>query len=158
MQRLYTEVREIHDTTAIEFNAVSVIATDVAQLIQTHDQISELVAGIEDLSRGHLTLKFIDPDQLKTITANVSRNLKIHRLIHAVPGDIYAGRNFEFARSGQDLFILLGLPYSRFYRFGVCKTSTFPMPVTGKQGLITELCDFPAYLLISFQHKSPGTV
>jgi hypothetical protein len=37
MQRLYTEVREIHDTTAIEFNAVSVIAHELAQFIQTHD-------------------------------------------------------------------------------------------------------------------------
>jgi hypothetical protein len=158
MQSLYTEVREIHDTTAIEFNAVGVIATELAQFIQTHDHISELLAGIEDLTRGHLSPKLIDPDQLRAIIANVSRNLQIYRLIHSVPGDIYAGRNFEFARSGQDLFIRLRLPYSRFYRFGVYKSITVPMPVPGKQGLITELRDFPAYLLISFQHKLVGTL
>jgi hypothetical protein len=107
MERLYNEGREIHDITAIEFNAVSTIATELAQFIQTYDQISELLAGVEDLLRGHSTPKPIDPDQLKEIIANTSRNLKIHRLTHTVPGDIYDGRNFEFARSGQDLFMRL---------------------------------------------------
>ncbi len=32
------------------------------------------------------------------------------------------------------------------------------MPVAGKLGLITELRDRPAYLLISFQHKLVGTL
>jgi hypothetical protein len=113
LEQLYDEVRVIHDTTAIEYNVVAVMATELAQFVKTHDVIFQLLSGIEDTARGYLSPKIIYPDLMTSVIVNVTPQLRIltsHRLIYSRPGDVYDSRNFHSARSGDGLFIRLRMP------------------------------------------------
>jgi hypothetical protein len=53
----------------------------------------------------------------------------------------------QFTRHRESLYIRLFLPYTRFPAMAVYRTTILPLPVAGHQQLITELRNFPRWLI-----------
>ena len=140
---------------------VSYTLCELAQYVDLHDGIQELEAGIEDLIRGQLTPSMISVEQLGDALLNISEALMLQgnapfRLCQASPQAVYRNPSYDFARHGNELFIRLHLPYTRHDEtMNVYSIYTFPMKVPGDRGFITQLQDFPKFVVT---HLASGMV
>ena len=74
------------------------------------------------------------------------------------PHEVYANSRFDFARFGKDLVIRIQLPYTRsLFHYdrrasqnptGLYTLRTFPMAISGQQGLVTELQNLPHMIVV----------
>ena len=94
-------------------------------------------------------------DALASVTASLQGSNARFRLCHTIPSAVYRNPRYDYARHGIDLYIRLRLPYSQHEVMSVYKTYTFPMKVPGNQGFVTELQNFPRFIVT---HLGTGTV
>lgn len=59
---------------------------------------------------------------------------------------MYTEGTFNFARKGSHVFIHLKVPFSGLPRQNLYRLRTFEIPITGKQGLVTQLRTIPNYV------------
>ena len=153
--KFYTDYRDVMNSTT---SVVAVMANEVTEFVRLHDDLQEIESGIEAMLHGQLTPRLIPHTELATIIDVVRRQLdtSVGRLIYTTALETYAVQNFDYARMGNDLVIRLHLPYKREDEMNVYKVETFPLPVPGKQGLISTLVDMPQYVLTP--HVGPSGV
>ena len=131
---------------------ISFSLREPADYVSLHDSVQELEMGIEDLIGGKLTPRMITVEQLGEAILNVSEALSAEgtspfRLCQTTPQDIYRNPSYDFVRHGNELFIMLRLPYSSHQPMIAYRIHTFPMKVPGDQGFITQLTDFPKFVV-----------
>ena len=146
-----SDIKSLNDRSNIELNAITVIALELARYVDIHDSIQELELGIEDLVQGRLTPKLISVDDINNALRNASSALRQQSmtLCTLTAKDVYASNTFVYARSDDDLFVRIRLPYTRYPPMTVFKTFVFPIPVPGSQGLVTLLKNLPRWLVRS---------
>ena len=94
----------------------------------------------------------ISVEQLGDAILNVSEALSVKgktqfRLCQASLQEVYRNPSYDFVRHENELFIMLRLPYSRHEPMSVYTIHTFPMKVPGDKGFITQLADFPKFVV-----------
>ena len=149
---LYQNVKAAHETATLEINALAVMTRELAKFVSLHDDAQELALGVDELVHGQLTPKLISARQITDIVrdANIELAKLGARLCYNSPREVYAMRNFDFARAQQDMVIRIRMPYSRHPRFTLYRTLTWPLPVPGNQGYITHLQAFPRHIIADY--------
>jgi hypothetical protein len=129
IRQLYTRIQEEHEISYFEVKAISVIATEIAKFVGLHDDVMELAHAIGQLAFGELSPKLIEVSELTDLLKNITQVLRKtgYRLCHATAREVYAGRNFDFARQGSDLIIRLRMPITRWPDMNVYQTTVFAM-------------------------------
>ena len=141
---LAQEIRTLRETENMEYYAINMIARELSKFTAIHDSVQLLYAGIEDLIRGQITPNLIRVETLKSVIANITQNLKMNglRLCYDDIREVYNIHNFDAARSGNDLFIRLRMPYSEFSWISVYETETLHLPIPGQSEWTTIInCD-----------------
>jgi hypothetical protein len=158
---LYTEATESRTERALERHIISHAMLELAQFVGLHDGIMEFELGIEDLVHGQITPRLISADQLWGVLQNISGYLSEKgdggfRLCQNSPQEVYTSPSFVYARHRRDLYIHMRFPYSRHERLNVYRIHTFPMRVPGSQGFVTELQDFPRFVVTNLAKGMVG--
>jgi len=163
---VFDSMKSLHETVNLEMNAVTHSLLEIANYVELHDSVMQLDLGIEDLLHGMLTPKIVGVRQINRMLNMADKELYDNglRLCMRTAKAVYGSRNFDVARSGDALFIRLRLPYTRLtevVELNIFKATTFPLPVPGKQGLVTELQEFPKYIIydrVGFERGSTHAV
>lgn len=146
-------IKTISDSTYYEFNAMAILTNEIADFVQIHDSVQTLREGVAELVHGMITPKLISPRQLAAAVNEMAALLRKRSgggaLCYKSAQEIYASQSYNYVRHGHDIFVKIRIPYSSFSRLTAYRTVTVPMPVPGRQGLVTELKDFPRYLIAS---------
>jgi hypothetical protein len=151
-------IRLISDENFAWIKAQSVVMRELQRYVDAHDSIFDLQAAVEGLLGGNLSPTLISPLDMQAIIANSSKVLaeKGWKLCISHPKDVYESRSFSYTRHRHILFIRLMLPYSKFPPMTVFRSRTFPMPVKGSQGLVTELKTVPEWFIQDRKGKMLG--
>ena len=135
----------------IESAALNYMIQELTRYIQIHDHLQLLELGIEDLAAGQLTPRLVEPGVLRNISDEVVNELnpKGFEPCYQHVKELYAINNFDVVRRGLELYIRLRIPYANIghRQLSVYETQTFPLPVPGQQGVVSQLKDVPRYLL-----------
>ena len=101
------------------------------------------------LTQGQLTPKIVSVRQINRLLNAADEELLSngYRLCTQTAKAVYGSRNFDVVRSKNTLYIRLRLPYTSLYVMNIFRTTTFPLPVPGRQGLVTELKGFSKYII-----------
>lgn len=96
-----------------------------------------------------LTLALIGVQDLNVIFTNVSRSVEARgmKLCAITAKDIYESKTFAFARHGDNLYIKLSMPYTRFLPLIVYRSTILSLPLAGSQQLVTQMQNFPTWIL-----------
>jgi hypothetical protein len=109
---VYRQLRAAAESDQVEFSAIAYATTELARFIVVHDDLQQLVLGVEDLVHGQLTPRLVSvgvlTDALKNVTRALGRKFK-HPCLTS-PNELYTIGNYDFARRGRDLFIKLRIP------------------------------------------------
>ena len=140
---------------------VSYSLRELAHYVSLHDSVQELELGVSALIGGQLTPRMISVEQLGEVILNVSEALSAKgttqfRLCQTTPQDVYRNPSYDFVRHENELFIMLRLPYTRHESMNVYRIHTFPMKVPGDKGFITQLADFPKFVVTQLAHGMVG--
>jgi hypothetical protein len=143
------EIRQMSQTQFMWVTSLSLALNELTRFIQIHDAIFELEAGIQSLMYGQLTPALIGIQELNVILANVSRLVEARgmKLCAITAKDVYEAKTFAYARHGNSLYIKLLIPYTRFTPLSVYRTTVLTLPVAGPQNLVTQLQNFPRWIL-----------
>ena len=151
-------VRDLAESSFLEYNAVAYALSEVADFVELHDSVQALEAAITDLVHGQITPHLISTELLTQVLADITKSLadQSQKLCYSTAQEAYAIQNFDYARQGHDLFVRLRIPYTRTQRMTVYKTVVVPMPVAGNQQLVTELTGIPKYIVTNRAMGSVG--
>jgi hypothetical protein len=123
---VHKQLRAAAESDQIEFSAIAYATTELARFIVVHDNLQQLMLGIEDLVHGQLAPRLVSVGVLTEALKNVTRALGI-RFKHpclASPNELYTIGNYDFARRGRDLFIKLRIPYTSLSKQSVYRSQT----------------------------------
>ena len=163
---VFDSMKGLQKTVNLEMNAITHSILEIANFVELHDSVMQLDLGIEDLLHGLLTPKIVGVRQINRLLNRADQELYENglRLCMRTAKAVYGSRNFDVARSDDTLFIRLRLPYTRLtdvVELNIFKATTFPLPVPGKQGLVTELQEFPKYIIfdrVGFERGSTHAI
>jgi hypothetical protein len=143
------EIRQVSQTQWMWISALTLALDELTRFIQIHDAIFELEAGVQALMYGHLTPALIGVRELNVILTNVSRVVEARgmKLCAITAKDVYEAKTYAYARHENSLYIKLLIPYTRFPPLSVYRTAVLSLPVTGQQKLVTQLQNFPRWIL-----------
>jgi hypothetical protein len=143
------EIRQISQTQFMWVTSLSLALNELTRFIQIHDAIFELEAGVQSLMYGQLTPALIGIRDLNVILANVSRVVEARgmKLCAITAKDVYEAKTYAYARHENSLYIKLLIPYTRFAPLSVYRTTVLSLPVAGPQNLVTQLQNFPKWIL-----------
>jgi hypothetical protein len=143
------EIRQISQTQLMWISSLSLALNELTRFIQIHDAIFELESGVQALMYGQLTPSLIGIRELNVILANVSRVVEARgmKLCAITAKDIYEAKTYAYARHENSLYIKLLIPYTRFPPLSVYRTAVLSLPVDGPQNLVTQLQNFPKWIL-----------
>jgi hypothetical protein len=146
---VYRQLRAAAETDQVEFGAIAYATTELARFIVVHDDLQQLVLGVEDLVHGQLTPRLISVGVLRDALVNVTRALgrKFKHPCLTSPNELYTLGNYDFARRGRDLFIQLRIPYTNLTKQSIYRLHTLSLPVPGDQGLVSRLKGLPPYVI-----------
>jgi hypothetical protein len=138
---VYRQLRAAAETDQVEFGAIAYATTELARFIVVHDDLQQLVLGVEDLVHGQLTPRLVSVGVLRDALVNVTRALgrKFKHPCLTSPNELYTLGNYDFARRGRDLFIQLRIPYTNLTKQSIYRLHTLSLPVPGDQGLVSRL-------------------
>jgi hypothetical protein len=138
--------------------AIAYAITELARFIAVHDDLQQLVLGVEDLVHGQLTPRLVSvgvlTDALKNFTRALGRKFKHPCLTSS--NELYTIGNYDFARRGRDLFIQLRIPYTSLTKQSVYRLHTLSLPNPGDQGLVSRLKGLPPYVIANMDSGRIG--
>jgi hypothetical protein len=143
------EIKQMSQTQFMWVTSLSLALNELTRFIQIHDAIFELETGVQSLIYAQLTPALIGVQELNVILANVSRAVEARgmKLCAITAKDIYEAKTFAYARHRDSLYIKLSIPYTRFPPLIVYRTTVLSLPVAGPQNLVTQLQNFPKWIL-----------
>jgi hypothetical protein len=81
MTEVYRQFRAAAELDQVQFSAIAYATTELARLIVVHDDLQQLVLGVEDLVHGQLTPRLVSigmlTDALKNVTRALGRKFKL---------------------------------------------------------------------------------
>jgi hypothetical protein len=103
MTRLHDDIRQLSETSHIEYNAITVMSLELTKFVQLHDSLQQLEFGIEDLLHGQLTPKLISVEAIADMLANVSKTLEeqSYVLCFITPQQVYASQTFDICETRE---------------------------------------------------------
>jgi hypothetical protein len=139
-------VKDLSGASFMEYAAISYVTEQLADYVKLHDDV-QMLEAVMDLVHGMITPRLIGPDLLTQVLRDVAASLKSksQTLCYDSAQEAYAIQSFHYGRHGHDLFIRLRLPYTS-QAYTVYKTKIVPLPVAGKQQLVSELQGIPRYI------------
>jgi hypothetical protein len=142
-------IRQMSQTQFMWVTSLAFALNELTRFIQIHDAIFELEAGVQSLMYAQLTPALIRVQELNVILANVSRAVEARgmKLCAITAKNIYEAKTFAYARHKESLYIKLSIPYTRFPPLIVYRTTVLSLPVAGPQNLVTQLQNFPKWIL-----------
>jgi len=154
------DIDDLRRTLNFETGIMTYLVDELRRFTQIHDSISELATGIDDLVRGELSPHLLPVEEASKLLIVTRRRLKSKglRLVYETVRDVYQNSNFAFHRELQDLFVILRLPYSQMKTVESYHTISFPMTIPGKPRYITEVKDFPRYVISDVDNGVVGEV
>jgi hypothetical protein len=134
MGAIYAQIRTLTDTTYYEYAAIAFLAQEIAKYIEVQQNVQQIEEGVEALLQGQLSPKLLSVELIRQVIANITAELEATAcyLCLKTPQDVYASRNFDYARHGNDLIIRLRLPYSRYTPLNLYRSIVFPLTVNGQ--------------------------
>ena len=118
-------------------------------------QVIEFLQAVQFLFAGKISPKFIKPDTITQLYADINRNLqKKYPSFFLTNDDLSAFYNipfFLFYAIGNHLYIQVKLPLSSYpSTFKAYKVQSIPLPIHNNQTTTyTEYFNLPAYLAVS---------
>ena len=157
---MYTEIRSAADSEQIALSAVAYATQALARYVNLHDDLLQLLSGIEDLVQGHLTPRLVDMGQVTEVFRNITGTLRrmSKDLCLSSAAEIYTSGSYDFARKGKDLYVHVRLPVTDKPRMTVYKVIILPIPVPGEQGLLTTLKDMPKFIVMDDTSGRTGEI
>jgi hypothetical protein len=97
---IYKQLRAAADTEQVEFGAIAYATTELARFIVVHDDLQQLMLGVEDLVHGQLTRRLVSVGVLRDALVNVTRALGRRSRYPCLksPHELYMMGNYDFAR------------------------------------------------------------
>lgn len=122
---------------------------ELSRFITIHDDIMSHEMGVEALVPSQLTLALVSVKEIQTILNNLTRTLSANgqKLCANKAKDVFESKSFQFMRHRDSLYIRLFFPYTRYPAMAVYRTTILPLPVAGNQQLVTELKNFPKWII-----------
>jgi hypothetical protein len=74
--RLHYDIRQLSETSHIEYNAITVMSLELAKFVQLHDSLQQVEFGIEDILHGQSTPKHFCVEAIADMLTNVSQTLE----------------------------------------------------------------------------------
>jgi hypothetical protein len=160
IEKIQNYVTSLSGAMNIETSALIYLMNELKEYTQVHDNVAAFQTGIHELVNGFLSPNIVDVESLRALLITTAHRLRMQgkQLCYESPSDVYASRTFSFIRHGNDLAIQLTLPFSSNGKMDFYRTRQFPLRVPGKQGFITELTEFPKYLLMDVSKGLIGEV
>jgi hypothetical protein len=155
---IYRQLRAAAESDQVEFSAIAYATTELARFIVVHNELHQLMLGVEDLVHGQLTPRLVSVGVLTEALKNVTRALS-SRFKHPCltsPNELYIIGNYDFARRGRDSFIQLRIPYTSLTKQDVYRLHALALPVPGDQGLVSRLKCLPAYAIANIDSGRIG--
>jgi hypothetical protein len=142
-------LRVMSDNTFAWTNALLYAIVELSRYITIHDDIMALETGVEALVSAQLTPALISVREIQTILNNLKQTLSANgqKLCAKTPQDVFESKSFQFLRHKNSLYIRLLFPYTRYPAMAIYRTTVLPLPVTGNQQLVTELKNFPKWII-----------
>ena len=127
-------VRDLAESSFLEYNAVAYALSEVADFVELHDSVQILESAITDLVHGQITPRLISTKLLTQVLADITRSLadQSQTLCYSTAQEAYAIQNFEYARLGHDLIVRLRMPYTRMQMTTVYRTVVVLTPVASE--------------------------
>ena len=137
IQRVVNEVRTISDSNYYEYNAIAILANELANFVQLHDEIQTFREGVADLGHGLLTPGLINPTDISAAVTNMAHSIITQRkgmvLCYKSAQEVYASRYFDYGRHGHDLFVRVRIPYTSLSHLTAYRSEVVPMAVPGRR-------------------------
>jgi hypothetical protein len=151
-------MRQISDSQFAWAHALVYTMLESARFTMLHDSITQLETGVENLMLSQLTPALIPVADIQEILDNMTRSLAANGLkpCASTARDVYESKSFQYTRHRDSLYIKLFIPYTRFPAMAVYRTTILPLPVAGHQQLITELKNFPQWIIQDEEGKFLG--